>query len=167
MKEIRLRKKFQRIDVSLKRFFRKTMIQTCRGDNQNGHLPPKCSVNMAIHRSTLPKIARWMITGRCLAPVSLNSWAKMMKHQYELIYLLSIRQIESFRQIEVQLNRSALVLSTKCVLNFDVNLWTVKCAVAFVQRPRVAESVECRLQLRLGVIPEFCGEFLNKKIAKN
>lgn len=28
-----------------------------------GHLPPRCSVNMAIKRSTEPKIALWMITG--------------------------------------------------------------------------------------------------------
>lgn len=33
------------------------------GDNQNGHFPPKCSINIAIHLSKDPKIALWIITG--------------------------------------------------------------------------------------------------------
>lgn len=58
------------------------MTRTWRGDNQNGlertgvnqteitckraatcHFPAKCSVMIAINRSRLPKIARWMMTG--------------------------------------------------------------------------------------------------------
>ena len=38
-------------------------MQAWRGESQKGHLPPVCSVRMPIIRSTLPSIARWIITG--------------------------------------------------------------------------------------------------------
>ena len=37
---------------------------TCLGESQNGHLPAKCSVRIANMRSTDPRMARWMMTGR-------------------------------------------------------------------------------------------------------
>ena len=46
-------------------YFKSTgTTMSCRGDNQNGHFPPKCSVRTAAIRSTDPSIARWTITGR-------------------------------------------------------------------------------------------------------
>lgn len=47
------------------------MIIACLGDNQNGHLPAKDSVKIAIILSTEPNMARCMITGRIFSPVSL------------------------------------------------------------------------------------------------
>jgi hypothetical protein len=41
-------------------------IMIWRGLSQKGHLPPKCSVRMAIMRSMEPITARWMITGLAL-----------------------------------------------------------------------------------------------------
>jgi hypothetical protein len=37
---------------------------TWRGESQSGHLPATCSVRMPNMRSTEPRQARWMITGR-------------------------------------------------------------------------------------------------------
>merc|ERR1719187_1703042 len=42
----------------------------CLGDNQNGHLPPHDSVRIATILSTLPRMARWIMTGNCFSPFS-------------------------------------------------------------------------------------------------
>lgn len=47
---------------------------TCRGESQNGHFPPQFSARIAVILSTDPRIARWIMTGRCFSPFSLKNF---------------------------------------------------------------------------------------------
>ena len=87
-------------------------------------------------RSKLPKIARWMTTGLCSvlsAPMYFRS--------------------KRCRHLVVELDRRALPFPPDRVGDVEVDLRAVERPVAFVQRVRLARSLERGLELRLGVVP--------------
>ena len=89
-----------------------------------------------MNRSKLPKIARWMTTGRCSALSA-------------PMYFRSNRS----RHLVVELDRRALPLPADRVGDVEVDLRPVERAVALVDRVGLAGALERRLELRLGVIP--------------
>jgi len=63
-------------------------------------------------------------------------------------------QVESDWQTEVQLNCAALVFAVQRVEHLNVNFGAVKCAIAWVQLPLLAESVQGILQFLLSFLPQ-------------
>ena len=78
-------------------------------------------MSIAMKRSKLPKIARWMTTGRCSA-----------------LSAPDVLQIEPLRQLVVELDRRALPLPADRVGDVEVDLRPVERAVAFVERVGLA-----------------------------
>eukprot|EP00053_Salpingoeca_punica_P013384 m.120929 g.120929 ORF g.120929 m.120929 type:complete len:748 (-) comp16189_c0_seq1:23-2266(-) len=65
----------------------------------------------------------------------------------------SVLELETLRQLEVELNGGALVSAAKSILDLDVNLGAVEGAIARLDLPRVAKLVERILQRLLGSVP--------------
>ena len=82
-------------------------------------------------RSMLPKMARWITTGRCSALSA-------------PMYFRSNRS----RHLVVELNRAALPLAAERVGDVEVDLRAVERAVAVVDRVRLAGALERLLQRR-------------------
>src|SRR4030095_2132162 len=62
-------------------------------------------------------------------------------------------QVESLRNLIVELNGGALPLPADRVRDIEVNLGPIERAVALIDRVRLADRVERLLELRLGVVP--------------
>ena len=82
--------------------------------------------------------------------------------------LSHVRQVETFRHLEIQLNGSALPCSANAVFQVEVDFRSVKCAVAFVDFVVLAQNIQCtfqcvgcRLPLLVGTHAVFrtCGKF--------
>ena len=67
--------------------------------------------------------------------------------------LLEVAQVETLGQLEVQLNRCTLVRTAQSVFDCDVDLRSVKCSVARIQRPRMTTAVERFFELTFGIVP--------------
>ena len=91
---------------------------------------------MAMNRSKLPKMARWMTTGMVLRVVGAD-----------------VLQAEPLRHLVIQLNGRALPLAADRVGDVEVDFRPVERPVAFVQRVRLPGVFERRLELCLGRIP--------------
>ena len=73
--------------------------------------------------------------------------------------LCTVLEVELLRQLEIQLDGGALVLTLECIGDGYVNLGAVESTVTRVELPRrgalgsVAELVECGSETGLGVVP--------------
>ena len=65
-----------------------------------------------------------------------------------------VLQIEADWQLEVTLDRAALVLALEAVVYLDVDLGTVEGAVSLIDRPGVAKLVESRFESTLCLVPK-------------
>src|SRR5258708_1723759 len=54
----------------------------------------------------------------------------------------TVLEIESFRKLEIQLNRRTLVLALQSVADGNVDLWPVESAIARINGPRMLEFVK-------------------------
>lgn len=66
-----------------------------------------------------------------------------------------ILKIEPYRQLEIQLDCSALVLTFKGILYFDVNFWALKCTVSGIQFPLFSIFFQSCFEHILSVVPHF------------
>lgn len=65
-----------------------------------------------------------------------------------------VLELEVDRQLEVQLNRSALVLALQSIRHHDVDFGAVECTVACVDSPGLTEIFQGEAKLVLSVIPK-------------
>ncbi len=89
-----------------------------------------------MNRSKLPKMARWITTGRCSA-LSAPTYFRSNRCGH----------------LVVELNRAALPLAADGVGDVEVDLRAVEGAVAGVERVGLPGRSSASLQLRLGVVP--------------
>ena len=97
----------------------------------------KCSIRIAMNRSKLPKIARWITTDTMLGVVGAD-----------------VFQIEALRHLVIELNRRALPLAADRVGDVEVDLRSVERAVALVERRTPCRRDRARpCSCGFGVIP--------------
>ena len=68
--------------------------------------------------------------------------------------LCAVIQIESHRQLEIQLNGSALKWSSKGVINRNVDFWSIEGSVAGIKLPIDSGRVQCLCERLLRIIPD-------------
>lgn len=56
--------------------------------------------------------------------------------------LSHVLQVETDRQLEVQLNSSALVFAVKSIIYFNINFWPLECSISWVQFPFLTVLVQ-------------------------
>ena len=112
------------------------MTNTCLGDNQNGlqsHQHPLSSYERTTSHSPLP---RKMLRRNRHKP--LNTPQNRPMNNDGALHLLVIRpvlQVEPLRELEVELDRRALVRALQGVADRDIDLGAVERAVARVELP--------------------------------
>lgn len=65
-----------------------------------------------------------------------------------------ILQVEANRKLEITLNGTTLMSSLKGIVNFNVNLGTIKRAITSVEFPWLTESVKGLLKSSFSLIPK-------------
>lgn len=68
-----------------------------------------------------------------------------------------ILQVEADGLLEVDLDRTTLVLSLEGVINLHVDLWAVEGTVTMVESPRLTECVKCFFKSSFSLVPKFIG----------
>jgi len=64
-----------------------------------------------------------------------------------------VLKIESYRKLEITLHGAALMLTTKCIVNFNVNLGSIESSIARINRPGSSEFVESVSKGSFSLIP--------------
>jgi len=65
-----------------------------------------------------------------------------------------VLEIETDRQLEVELDSTALMWSLESIEDFDINLGAVECTIGWVNFPWLAELIECIGQSFLCFVPK-------------
>lgn len=64
-----------------------------------------------------------------------------------------VLKIESYRKLEITLHGTALMLTTKCIVNFNINLGSIESSIARIDRPGSSEFVESVSKGGFSLIP--------------
>lgn len=64
-----------------------------------------------------------------------------------------VLKIESYRKLEITLHGAALMLTTKCIVNFNVNLGSIESSIARINRPGSSEFVQSVSKGSFSLIP--------------
>lgn len=79
--------------------------------------------------------------------------------------LASVLEVEADRELEVKLDRSALVRSVESVVQLDIDFRAVESAIALLDRPLLAEFIESLCERLLCLVPnlDFSQEFFRSR----
>lgn len=70
-----------------------------------------------------------------------------------LNFFASELKVESCRQLEIQLNCSALMFSSEHIEQFDIDFRAVESSISFIQFIRLSELFKSSFQLRFSLVP--------------
>lgn len=70
-----------------------------------------------------------------------------------LVLRCSVLEVESDRQIKIELNSSALVTSIEGIVQLDINLWSIEGTILGLDCPWLSESLQSTLESVLSLIP--------------
>ena len=95
-----------------------------------------------------------MLSQNCKLPFQTSKNGTMQNHGTALGFIGSaIGQVETDGELKVELDGGALVLALVCVLDANVNLWTVKGTITGVEFPLETGAIHGGGELLLGLVP--------------